>query len=54
MNPLNFEEVIAYLGKVNKAVYGVNPYEVVEIPENEDLEMSDEEIKRKEDEKKYA
>jgi len=25
-NPAKFEDVIAFLGNVNKAVYGVNPY----------------------------
>lgn len=27
MNPFNFDSVIKYLGEVNKAVYGINPYD---------------------------
>ena len=35
MNPLNFEEVIKQMGIINKAIYGVNPYEEKKMPDAE-------------------
>ena len=38
MNPTNFMDVAKFLGEVNKAMYGINPYEITAQETAEEME----------------